>query len=116
MYKLFSINIHFNDIKKFFLKKTKDKNKIIKRRILGISFSYVRAKEYIHFAQILEFIKPYIDEDISELINRYYKMSKLWRISSRQYRKDMDIVKNMANMCNSVQKRYEHYSGIYRQS
>ena len=100
MYKLFSINIHFNDIKKFFLKKTKDKNKIIKRRILGINFSYVRAKEYIHFAQILEFIKPYIDEDISELINRYYKMSKLWRISSHQYRKDMDIVKNYIDKVN----------------
>jgi lipopolysaccharide cholinephosphotransferase len=103
MYKLFSINVHLNDFKKIFVKRTKGKDKIVKRRILGINFSYVNAKEYTRFVQILKFVQPYLKEDVTELINRYTRISKLWKISSSQYRKDIDIMQKLLDCVNPTE-------------
>lgn len=100
MYKLFDLSINLKDFKNFMFNRKKNEYKIIERKIFGISISYVQAKDYIHFAQILDFIQPYIKDDLSELINKYTKMSKLWRICATQYKKDMNIIQGFIDKVN----------------
>lgn len=101
MYSICNIEIKWDDVKDFIFKRSKlAGGRITERKIFGVTISYTRGKEYRHFAQILEFVKPYINDDVDELINKYVKMSKSWKISAKQYKKDMAIVQNIIDKVN----------------
>lgn len=101
MYSLCDIAIKWDDIKDFiFSVKKYSGGKIVSRKILGITICYARAKEYKHLVQILEFAKPYITENVDDLINRYTKMSKGWKISAKQFEKDLSIVQKYLDKVN----------------
>ena len=75
-------------------------SKVVERKIFGITIRYTRAKEYRHLAQLLEFIKPYINENIDDLIRKYTKLSKRWKVSAKQFEVDLDIVQKLLDKVN----------------
>ena len=98
MYSFFDIAIKWDDIKSFLFSVNKySGSKVVERKIFGITIRYTRAKEYRHLAQLLEFIKPYINENIDDLIRKYTKLSKRWKVSAKQFEGDLDIVQKLLN-------------------
>ena len=101
MYSFFDIAIKWDDIKDFVFSVNKySGGKVVERKIFGITIRYTRAKEYRHLVQLLEFAKPYITENVDEFIEKYSKMSKRWKISAKQFEKDLKIVQGYLDKVN----------------
>ncbi len=97
---MIDIRIDWEYIKNFIYQKSED-GVIRKTRIFGLCVEYVKRQQYVDFAGILEFVKPYVNNDnVEELIKKYKKLSKQKRISAKQYRKDVEIVKGIVDKVN----------------
>ncbi len=98
---MIDISIKFKDIINFFHKRIYDeKSFITEKRILGITLRYVKGDLYSHLAGILEFIKPYIDENVDDMIEKFKKISQSKNVSAKLYEKDKAKVKVLLDKVN----------------
>lgn len=83
---MLDISLNWKDFLNIIYKITYDsKTNIIEKNILGIKLSYTKGEVYRHLSGILEFIQPYTDEPLDELIKIFKKKAKLKNVSAKQY-------------------------------
>ena len=98
---MIDISIKFKDIINFFHKRYYDeKSYVIEKRILGITLRYVKGVQYRHLAGILEFIKPYVDENVDKLIEQFKIKSQIKNVSAKQYENDKAHVNELLEKVN----------------
>ncbi len=93
------ITIEKQDLKNFFVKKI-HKNNITTKRILGLTTKYTRGKSYNSFITTLEYLKPYIKEDIDNILSDFKIKSKKKKISPEIYLEDIAKVKELVESVN----------------
>lgn len=93
------ITIEKQDLKNFFCKKI-HKNNITTKRILGLTIKYTRVRSYNSFITTLEYLKPYIKEDIDNILSDFKIKSKKKKISPEIYLEDIAKVKELVESVN----------------
>jgi len=84
-----------------FIYKREKKDCIVKKRILGITFQYVKKRLYVEFINLLNLLTPFINEnDILPVIQDFQKKSKNKTIPYSIYEKDVTILKNIIEKIN----------------
>jgi len=83
---MIDIELNLKEFLHILYKRTYDeKNNIVEKNILGLKLKYTKGKVYRHLSGILEFIQPYTDEPLDELIKIFKKKAKLKNVSAKQY-------------------------------
>lgn len=85
--------------KEFFCKKI-HKNNITTKRILGLTIKYTRGRSYNSFITTLEYLKPYINMPIEDILQDFIKKSKEKKISPEIYLEDIAKVKELVESVN----------------
>ena len=62
---------------------------VVTKTIFGITFKYVRGKSYRNLISFLEYIKPYVNENIEDLYQTLRSRSKKYVLSEKTYKNDL---------------------------
>lgn len=84
-----------DDIKNFIYLMNNESNGIRAQRFFGVQTEYVKGEKYFDLAVLLEYLKPFIPQNIEELTNRFKKLKNQKRLSAKQYRKDLEIAQDL---------------------
>lgn len=93
------IYINLEDVKNFFCKK-RSSNQIISKRILGITMRYVRGTKYREMLYFLDYVTPYINENIEWLKKDFKKKSKHKYIAGKTFEQDSIKIERIMNKIN----------------
>lgn len=86
--------IEKQNFKNFFCKKTRNDD-VITKRVLGITFSYVRGSVYSQFVSFLNYLSPYLSTNCEKKITEFKIKSKKAKITSKVYYKDLAFMKEI---------------------
>ena len=73
---------------------------VVTKTIFGITFKYVRGKSYRNLISFLEYIKPYVNENIEDLYQTLRSRSKKYVLSEKTYKNDLSVLKKITKNVN----------------
>ncbi len=92
-------SIEKKDVKNFFVKK-KSSNNITTKRILGITTKYARGRAYNNFISTLEYLKPYINENIDNILEDFKIKAEKKKLTPEIYLNDKKLAEEIIDSVN----------------
>ncbi len=96
------MGVHLKKILRFLFSRYKQ-NRIVTKTILGITFRYVRGKDYNELINFVEYIEPYLKSDISDLKADLQNKLKKYIVFVNAYEKDLEKIKLYVDEVNPVE-------------
>ncbi len=104
-------SINTQDIKNFFCKSYKN-GYIRGKRILGITVKYVKGPVYANLIHLLQYIKPCVETDVTDIIADFKHKYKKKHVSAKQYQNDKEKIANILD--NIDPKKLPQFDGEFR--
>ena len=91
-----------DEIKKIFFEKVRYgyRNYFIKKRILWFTFEYTRGRIYKDLINYLSYLKPYINDNIDDILKNFEEKSKINKLKPDIVNNDLNIVKSITDKIN----------------